>query len=114
MFNSNVIVEWTGSRTMTLVNDVSFIDSEFVEWRAEAGTVIDGASIPRVLWTAVGSPFVGKYRRASVIHDAYYKTQDVPRADVDRMFYEAMLADGVGSIRARVMYRAVRMFGARW
>lgn len=102
---------------MEVTADFSFTDQDGVAWMAEAGTVIDGASIPQPLWsTFPGSPYIGNYRRASVIHDAYYRDhRGRSRADVDRMFYRAMRADDTDWFTASLMYAAVRLFGgAAW
>lgn len=84
------------------------------------GFVFDGASIPRLLWTLVGSPMTGRYRDAAIIHDWLYNvSRRVPRSprrdrkDADRVFYEAMRANGVGFERATIMYWAVRLFAGR-
>ncbi len=120
-FMGEVHTEWLEhpgrDRKMQLLEDFTFCDSAGSEWYAFEGTVFDGASIPRFLWPLFGSPFVGDYRRAAVIHDAFYKRtrkQFCTRKDVDQMFLEAMRCDGVGRIKSRLMYAAVRAFGPRW
>ena len=77
-------------------------------------TEVDGASIPRAFWSAFGPPFVGDYRRASVVHDHYCVTKDKPWKAVHRMFHEGCLAGGVPKGKAKLMYLAVRNFGPRW
>ena len=57
---------------MTLLNELRYTDPKGVVWIAPAGSVIDGASIPRALWSFMGGPFEGKYRNASVLHDVAY------------------------------------------
>jgi hypothetical protein len=101
-------------RKMRLSEDFSFIDANGVKWTAPAGAVIDGASIPRMFWYFIGSPFNGNYRRASVIHDVYCVTQTRPHEQVHRMFYEAIRADGVGKIKAKAMYLALKIGAPRW
>ena len=117
-FSSTVKVEWVpgSGRLMRVLETIRFTDSEGLNWFAPEGSIVDGASIPRLLWTAVGSPFVGLYRRAAVLHDVYCanKPEHRPSTAVHKMFKEAMLADGVSPIRAWYMYNAVRMFGPRW
>ena len=58
---------------------------------------MDGASIPRALWTLVGSPYRGDYRRASIVHDQAcddaHGDKDKRRA-ADRMFYHACREGG--------------------
>jgi hypothetical protein len=59
----------TEDRGMRLLKAFSFEDPDSKKWPAPTGSVVDGASIPRALWTIVGSPYTGDYRRASVVHD---------------------------------------------
>jgi len=114
-FSGDVEARWFhDGRTMKLLRDFSFSDRTGKLWLAPAGSKVDGASIPRAFWSTVGPPFVGKYRRASVIHDVYCQTRSEPWQEVHRMFYEAMRADGTSSNQARQMYFAVRNFGPRW
>ena len=51
-------------RKMQLVQEFVFTDPRHKEWRTPADYVVDGASIPRALWTVLGSPYTGDYRRA--------------------------------------------------
>ncbi len=99
---------------MKLRKDFSFIDKKGVTWVAPAGSIVDGASIPRFLWSLVGSPFAGKYRRASVLHDVACQERTRPWKKVHKMFYQAMLADKTPKKKAKQMYRAVKLFGPRW
>ena len=59
----------TPDRSVRLLKPLSFTDPKNEEWKAPVDAVVDGASIPRALWTIVGSPYTGDYRRASVVHD---------------------------------------------
>ncbi len=72
-FVGEVITKWLqhsgDDRYMELQEDFSFVDDNDVEWVAPAGHKINGASIPEFIGSTVGSPFVGDYRRASVVHD---------------------------------------------
>ena len=99
---------------MRLLDDFTYVDPRNVEWKAPKGSVIDGASIPRILWTAVGSPFTGEYRQASVVHDVACEKRDRPWEEVHRMFYEACRCGGVGEVKAKILYAAVSRFGPRW
>lgn len=73
------------------------------------GRVTDLASIPR-LFRGIFQ-VNGKHRRAAVVHDELYKTGAVPRKDADLRFLEAMEEAGVGWLKRRMMYRAVRLGG---
>lgn len=101
-------------RKMRLVEEYRFRDAAGRDWTAPANAIVDGASIPRALWTLIGGPFEGKYRNASVIHDWYCDTRSRPWRDVHRVFHDAMRAAGVGGLRAKVMYAAVYHGGPRW
>lgn len=116
-FENEVKTKWIhsgDSRKMILLEDFAFVDKDTYRWEAPAGSEIDGASIPSFLWSAVGSPYVGNFRRASVVHDvACFRKTESSKA-VHKMFYEAMLVDGVPIGKAQQMYTAVRLFGPTW
>ena len=100
---------------MRILREFSFVDSAGYRWTARPGEVVDGASIPEVLWSkVVGTPFIGDYRRASVVHDVACNRHEKTSREVHRMFYEAMLEDGTSKERALLFYTAVRLFGPQW
>ena len=115
-FSSNVITEWNEDdhRSMTLVREFWFEDPNGKTWHVPAGAKVDGASIPWWLWTVVGSPFVGKYRNASVVHDHFCRLESEPWEDVHKLFYFACRAGGVSRYKALMMYWAVYWRGPRW
>lgn len=76
------------------------------------GFDFDGASIPRALWSLIGSPLSGGYQRSACLHDALYASQLFPRAKCDEIFLEAMKSEGIGRVKRYLMYSAVRAFGA--
>lgn len=92
-------------------------------WTIPAGFRWNGASIPKVAWSIIGSPFTGRYQRAALLHDFLYEFQGWPpagcgprvhsRKAVDVLFYRMMREDGVGWWRAKIMYSAVRVGGGR-
>jgi hypothetical protein len=101
-------------RTMTLLNELRYTDPDGYVWIAPAGSKVDGASIPRSLWTFMGGPFEGKYRNASVLHDVSYEQKKRPASDCDRMFYNAMRCSGVSAVEAKTMYFSLLRFGHHW
>lgn len=114
-YQGRVVTEWlVRNKLMELVEDFAYIDPAGERWEAPKGSRIDGASIPRPLWTIVGDPFDGMYRRASVVHDVACEEKTARWGDVHRMFYYAMRCDGVGHWRALYMFTAVYRFGPRW
>lgn len=101
-------------RRMHLVEPYGFEDPAQKKWAVPARAVVDGASIPRPLWSIIGGPFTGKYRNASVIHDYYCDVRTEPWREVHRVFYNAMRASGVSEKRAKLMYGGVYFAGPRW
>jgi len=114
-FDGKVVAEWKthpgDDRAMQLVETFKYVDPSGKEWTAEGGYDIDGASIPRIVWTVVGSPYVGDYRRAAALHDAGYVKKLATKAETDLMFYYAMRCDGTHWFKAKVFYAAVVLFG---
>lgn len=112
-FSGNPKTEWLsdkgGDRDMRMLEAFWYIDPDGRRWDAPAGTVVNGASIPRTLWSTVGSPYTGDYRRAAVVHDAAVGQEGVLRADADAMFYFACLAGGCSTVQAKMLYAGVRI-----
>ncbi|RYY21059.1 MAG: DUF1353 domain-containing protein [Cytophagaceae bacterium] len=103
------------NRSVRVMDDFSFTEAaNGTVWDAPVGSLVDGASIPRVLWSLVGSPFTGDYVYASIVHDVACDTRARPWRDTHYMFYLACLAGGTRRGRAKLMYLAVRNFGPRW
>ncbi|UUZ48363.1 DUF1353 domain-containing protein [Massilia sp. B-10] len=118
VFSGNPKTEWLsdqgGDRDMRMLEAFWYIDPNGRRWDAPAGTVVNGASIPRTLWSTVGSPYTGDYRRAALVHDAAVGSSGVLRADADTMFYFACLArrllarPGQDAVRGRAHRRLGR------
>jgi hypothetical protein len=67
------------------------------------------------LWTSVGSPYTGNYRRASIVHDvACVAASGNPgkRREADRMFFQACRAGGCSIAEATILYVGVRIGAA--
>src|SRR5713101_3926958 len=101
-------------RNMTLLSELRYTDPQGLVWVAPIGSVVDGASIPRYLWSIMGGPFEGKYRNGSVLHDVAYGDKKRPWQDCDRMFYFAMRCSGVSAVEAKTMFYALYKFGHHW
>jgi hypothetical protein len=117
-FQGDVITKWLTTGEMELYQDVVFVDAKSQKWLASKGTKINGASIPRACWTIVGDPYDKRFRRASVIHDAYCTSEALRKErtwkEVHRMFYDGCRADGTGEKLAYTLYGAVYQFGPQW
>jgi hypothetical protein len=111
----SVQAEWLDNgRDMRLLEPFGYVDPSGREWQAEAGAIVDGASIPQIAWSLVGGPFEGSYREASVIHDVACVKKNRSWQQSHMTFFTAMRASGVSSIQAKIMYAAVYHFGPRW
>lgn len=97
---------------MQLIEDFSFVDKLNYKWIAVRQTTIDGASIPSEAWQFIGSPYVGKYREPSVIHDAYCSSKTAPSQAVHEMFRDAMQAREVEDWRINIMLSAIELNNA--
>ena len=111
-FSENPQTEWITNpvepdRDMKLLRDFSYTDPQGKVWKAPAGSEINGASIPRPLWSTVGSPYTDDYRNASIVHDVAVGV--VNRKTADKMFYYACLAGGCSKPQARLLYLGVRI-----
>lgn len=114
-FSGTVKAEWLDDgREMKLLGNFSFEDPNGVIWSADAGDVVDGASIPAFLWALVGAPYSGKYREASVVHDVACQERARTWESVHLAFYYAMRTSGVSETKAKVMYAGVYHGGPRW
>jgi hypothetical protein len=114
-YSGYVEARWENDgRNMTLLSELRYTDPNGVVWIAPTGSVVDGASIPRSLWSLMGGPFEGKYRNASVLHDVSYDQHTKPWQECDRMFYNACRCSGVSAVEAGTMYYALRKFGRHW
>jgi hypothetical protein len=112
------LVEEGPDRNMRLMEDFFYYDPNGKRWPAPRGSIINGASIPWLLWNKwIGPPYVGNYRRASVVHDVACELREKICKSSEiahRMFYDACRCGGVGDKKAKVMYWAVRNFGPKW
>jgi hypothetical protein len=114
-YTGDPVTRWNpDGLTMTLLSELRYTDPHGIVWVAPAGSTVNGASIPRSLWSLMGGPFEGKYRDASVLHDVSYEQHKRPWQDCDRMFYNAMRCSGVSAVEAKTMFYALYRFGHHW
>lgn len=101
-------------RRVKLASPFAYIDPRRRRWDVPKNAIVDGASIPRMLWTLIGGPFEGKYRNASIIHDWYCDTRLENWKLVHRMFFDAMITSSVPVIMAKTLYAGVYLGGPKW
>ena len=78
------------------------------------GAITDGASVPRPLWSIVGSPLRDtRVVKAAAIHDQLYKTlgAGLTRKQCDQVFCRALRDEGVSWVKAATYYIGVRIGG---
>lgn len=76
-----------------------------------AGFRSNGASIPRLLWPVLGSPFEPALMPAAVRHDYAYRFGVPDRRQSDRQFRDMLRGRGVGAARTWLLWAGVRLFG---
>jgi hypothetical protein len=114
-FSGYAKTEWIDpKRKMRLLEDFIYTDPVGKQWNAPKDSIIDGASIPRLLWSFVGGPFEGEYRDASIVHDVACDQMTEPWQHVHLMFYDACRCRGVGEKKAKILFGAVWKFGPHW
>lgn len=97
---------------MRLLEPFSFRDPRGRVWGVPSQAVVNGASIPRALWTLVGAPYTGNYRRASIVHDIACEETGgdyARRLAADKMFYHACLSGGCSLRESILLYIGVRI-----
>jgi Protein of unknown function (DUF1353) len=101
-------------RDATVLSDFRYEDPRAKIWLATKDSKVDGASIPRPVWTIAGGPWDGKYRNASILHDVACEERTESADMVHLMFYEACRCGGLPEKQAKIFFAAVNRFGPRW
>ena len=71
----------------------------------------DGASIPRIFWTAIGDPWEADIAPGALIHDMLYACQYYQRWKADLIMFEVNKLNGMNAIKNHAVYRALRLGG---
>lgn len=112
-FSGNPKTEWLSEngedRDMRLLEAFWYTDPDGRRWEAPKGVVTNGATIPRTLWSSVGSPFTGRYRRAAIVHDIALRKPGMVRDEADSMFFLACKAGGCDPLECKLLYAGVRI-----
>lgn len=94
-----------------------------VIYRAPIGSTTDGLSTPKIVRLIPGYDATGDDWLSGVLHDAAYRDQlevctgvwkpaHLTRRECDDLILLAMKTQGVGFIRRRTIYYALRLFGS--
>jgi len=71
----------------------------------------NGASIPRILWPLIGSPFTPKLMVPSLVHDFMCKSKRGRRdKKTHKLFKKLLIANGVKKSVANTLYIGVRLW----
>lgn len=114
-FSGYPLTRWKGNRLMILQEEFSYVDKKGKTWLVPTTGELNGATIPRPLWSFLGSPFVGAYRRASVVHDYFVGEGNNPnvtyreRRSADKMFFRACRTDGCSWRFSAMLYIGVSL-----
>ena len=103
-------VQRLGENAWELLEDFTLATDKYIV-TVKKGFDFDGASIPKALWSVIGSPMDGKYVPGAVIHDGLYASGIISRSEADEVFLDLMSLDGVGYAKRYAMYWAVRSCG---
>ena len=113
-----LVVKYIDGIEWELKRDISYRTMDFEKATVRKGFIFDFASVPRGLYWLYPPAGNGsdRYGVAALIHDWLYVHRKIggrkiTRKEADLLFLEIMLYIGVSKITARIMYRAVRMFG---
>ena len=112
-FKGQYRIEGFDAYTFKTLSELSYTTDRGAIHTVPIGFRTDGASIPKIFWSFVGSPFTGLYRRAALIHDYLYFSQTTTRLHADKVFLEGMKSLKVSWWKRKVMYYAVRGFASR-
>ena len=94
---------------------VAIGDGRIYKIKILPGFAFDGCSIPRFLWRLCGHPMEVPRIAAALAHDWLYAAHVTSRETADKIFLALCERVGIGALRRRVEYTALRMFGgAAW
>ena len=101
--------DYVGNAQWKLTKPFEYVNPPIIV-EVPIGFVTDGASIPKFVWSVLGSPWSGKYARAAVIHDYLCVVKTYPQSKIDYIFYQGMRILKVSYLKRTLMYLAVRVF----
>ncbi|MGE4167841.1 MAG: DUF1353 domain-containing protein [Xanthobacteraceae bacterium] len=97
-----------------LTYDFQYRDPNGLVWQAAASNKTDGASIPPWATPFIGQPFDKMFIKAAAIHDHYCVRHVRSWRLTHRVFYDALIEQGVSQAKAKLMYYAVYLGGPKW
>ena len=117
-FEGQVVLQPVGDDqfvpSFRLEKTLLFRQGDGTEWISPAGVILDGRSVPSLFVKVIGHPFEGAYRKSAVSYDYAVKIKERTWETAQRMFFEALLTEGIAEPEARVMYLLLSGSGTRW
>jgi len=122
-FIGEAITRWITDREdndlMILMEDFSYQRKDGKIYTARQGMIFDGATIPRWVWTLVGSPYTGPQRKPAIIHDQICLDGHAGIAPCDSataaaIFREGIRDEGGSWLLAWIMWFSVKTFGPKF
>ena len=114
MFIGDTILRRIDSNSWELIAPLIYENEKF-KVTLLPGLKTDGASIPKVMWTLIGSPMMGRYVGPALIHDGLYASKLITRREADDLFMDMMVESKVGWLKRHLIHKAVKWFGgAAW
>ena len=111
MFTGPLDTRWRIEfRKQELLVPFTYIARDGESYTTPKGFLSDGASIPKIAWSVIGSPWVGNYVGAAVIHDYLCESGIVSRKKADEVFLEIMEECNVPLLKRKLIYWAVRVW----
>jgi len=117
-FEGRVVLEPVGGDPFVpsyrLGERLVFLQGNGTEWISPAGAILDGRSVPSLFVKVIGHPFESTFRKSAVTYDYAVKIKQHSWETAQRMFQEALLAEGISESDAKVMYLLLSGSGTRW
>ena len=104
-------IQQINKREYKLLEPISIALDKYGNFIFKPPFIYDGASIPGIFWTLIGSPFTGNYSRAAFVHDVLYATELFDRKTCDWIFLELMQQYGCNWLKRNIIWSAVKTFG---
>lgn len=99
-------------REVVLLEDVIYTLPDGRQLLIRKGFIFDGGSIDRFFWRIIGHPLDHEFIRAVLLHDIFYASEIVSRAEADEHLRGFMKDyDSISLVKRNTMYYAVRAGG---
>jgi hypothetical protein len=96
---------------VAVVEAFTYVASSGIHYTVPVGQLSDGASIPRALWSVIGSPLTGRYRNIALVHDYLYRMQITSKDEADDVLLDGMRLGGCTETEYLAIYEGVHAGG---